>query len=356
MHKTSAFDIGCAEKKTAQRSAYHSEQPSSVFQQWRPTAVFETFWKFATERQAIFYRRLAGQPLPWTTDQVLSTFKFTNTYRASDRVSQFLIRQVIYKGDQSPREVFFRTILFKLFNKIDTWLLLTATLGDLSSSIPLKKIDAILTKAMDAGLRIYSGAYIMPSGAGKLRMERKHRAHLLLLELMLKEEVPKRIADCQRMEDAFKILRSYPMLGDFLAYQYVTDLNYSELTRFSESEFVMPGPGAKSGLQKCFRAVEDSNEVDIIRAVAEYQENEFHARHLHFEYLAARRLQLIDCQNLFCEIDKYARVVHPDVRTPSCRKKIKQKFAPHEEPIDYWYPPKWGINPAFKPTQTAFHA
>ena len=30
--------------------------------------------------------------------------------------------------------------------------------------------------------------------------------------------------------------------------------------------------------------------------------------------LRGRRLQLIDCQNLFCEVDKYAVVAHPGVR------------------------------------------
>jgi hypothetical protein len=33
----------------------------------------------------------------------------------------------------------------------------------------------------------------------------------------------------------------------------ITDLNYSGLTDFSEMEFVMPDPGAKDGIRKCFR-------------------------------------------------------------------------------------------------------
>jgi hypothetical protein len=319
-----------------------------IFDRWQPSRVFDTFWIFAAERQAIFFRRLAGLPPPWTTDRVLATFKFTNAYRASDRASQFLIRHVIYKGDPAPREVFFRTILFKFFNRIDTWLLLTRTFGDICSSISLQKIDTLLTTAMQEDLRIYSGAYIMPAGADRFKTERKHSAHLQLLELMLRDEVPKKITDCKHMGDVFRILRSYPMLGDFLAYQYAIDLNYSELTHFSESEFVMPGPGAKSGLRKCFRQVKDSDEIDIIKAVADHQDIEFGARELAFERLGDRPLQLIDCQNLFCEIDKYARVAHPDVRTPSSRTKIKQKFAPQLADIDYWYPPKWGINQQLK--------
>ena len=53
---------------------------------------------------------------------------------------------------------------------------------------------------------------------------------------------------------------------------------------------------------------------------------------------------MIDCQNLFCEVDKYARVAHPDVAGISGRTRIKQKFSP-TGPLELpWYPPKWGIN------------
>lgn len=90
------------------------------------TEVYESYWRFAAERQEIFFRRAGGTTGPWTRDTVLATYKFTNAYRASDRVSQYLIRNVIYRADlpNSPSEVFFRILLFKLFNKIETWQLL----------------------------------------------------------------------------------------------------------------------------------------------------------------------------------------------------------------------------------------
>ena len=60
-----------------------------------PTVAYDTYWRFAAERQAIFFRRFAGAPAPWTDDPILQRYKFTNAYRASDRVSQYLIREVI---------------------------------------------------------------------------------------------------------------------------------------------------------------------------------------------------------------------------------------------------------------------
>ena len=40
-------------------------------------------------------------------------------------------------------------------------------------------------------------------------------------------------------------------MGDFLAFQLLIDLNYSNLTDFSEMDFVVAGPGARDGIRKC---------------------------------------------------------------------------------------------------------
>ena len=95
------------------------------------SSVFDTYWRFAAERQDVYFRRLAKQAEPWTNDPVISVHKFTNAYRAADRVSQYLIRHVIYRDDlpKSDAEILFRTLLFKLFNKIETWELLEHTFG-----------------------------------------------------------------------------------------------------------------------------------------------------------------------------------------------------------------------------------
>lgn len=311
----------------------------------KPTIVYDTYWRFAAERQEIFFKRMEGSQPPWTNDAILTEHKFTNAYRASDRVSQFLIQKVIYEGDQSPEELFFRTILFKLFNKIETWNLLVSKLGAIKySEYSFERYDQILTQALSQGTRIYSGAYIMPSGSKIFRTDRKHRAHLQLLGRMMEDELPYRIAEAGSMQESFRLLLSYPMIGDFLAYQYATDLNYGTLTNFSEMDFVVPGPGALNGIRKCFSSLGGLNEVDIIRVVADRQEEEFQRLGISFRTLWGRRLQLIDCQNLFCEVDKYSRVKHPEIAGVTQRTRIKQKFRITPTRIRFWYPPKWKLN------------
>lgn len=310
-----------------------------------PTEVFDTYWRFAAKRQEIFFQRWEGGTPPWTSDPILSKYKFTNAYRASDRVSQYLIKEVIYRGAQSPEEVFFRVLLFKIFNNIDTWKLLLQHFGEIRyADYAYERYDAVLTEAIEGGRTIFSAAYIMPSGTTTFGYPKKHRNYLRLVETMLVDEVPQRLANMRSMHQAFDLLRSYPLLGDFLAYQYVTDLNYSQLTNFSEMDFVVPGPGARSGIRKCFHSLGGLSEADVIRLVAGRQEEEFTRLGLVFRSLWGRPLQLIDCQNLFCEVDKYARIAHPTVKGVGDRTRIKQVYQAKPQPIEYWYPPKWRIN------------
>jgi hypothetical protein len=313
----------------------------------KTTAVYDSYWRFAVERQRIFFRRGRGEPGPWTSQPVLARYKFTNAYRASDRVSQFLIRNVIYRDDlpDSVVEVVFRTLMFKLFNKIETWQLLEAALGPISfETYRFGDYDRVLRAAMERGARIYSAAYIMPPGGGAFGHTAKHQNHLKLLELMMAGRLPDKLASAKTMQEGFELLRSYPTIGDFLAYQFITDINYSEVTNFTEMDFVIPGPGARDGLRKCFADTGGLSDSELIRLVADRQDAEFKRLGLEFPSLWGRPLQLIDCQNLFCEIDKFARVAHPEAAGLTGRTRIKQKFAADPRQIAFWYPPKWKIN------------
>jgi alpha-glutamyl/putrescinyl thymine pyrophosphorylase clade 1 len=239
----------------------------------------------------------------------------------------------------------FRILLFKIFNKIETWQLLEQKLGHLAfCSYSFSRYDEVLSDAMSKGKRIYSAAYIMPPGGTTFGQKFKHQNHLKLLELMMKDELPARLANCRSMQEGFELLLSYPTIGDFLAYQYITDINYSPVTDFSEMDFVVPGPGARDGLRKCFIDTGGLTDPELIRLVADRQEKEFERLNLEFPSLWGRRLQLIDCQNLFCEVDKFARVAHPDIVGLTGRSRIKQKFSANSSHIEHWYPPKWNIN------------
>ncbi|WP_371377436.1 nucleotide kinase domain-containing protein [Sporomusa aerivorans] len=314
---------------------------------FKPTMVYDTYWKFAEKRQDVFFNRIENKPLPWTEDKIIQKYKFTNAYRASDRVSQYLIKNVIYcKNYYSPEDQCFRILFFKLFNKIETWEYMENALGEISyRSYSYKRYNTLLTQKLNNNERIYSAAYIMPTGKGCFGFSKKHQNNLKLLEQMMKSGLPTMIAKSKSLQELFEILISYPSLGSFLAFQYAIDINYSELCDFDEMSFVVAGPGAQNGIIKCFGELNGYKYEDIIKYVAEHQEIEFEKRGLKFKTLFGRKLHLIDCQNLFCETDKYARIAHPDIGGINERKRIKQQYINHNlESIEYFYPPKWGIN------------
>jgi hypothetical protein len=310
-----------------------------------PSPILDSYWRFAAERQSIFFRRLTDQVGPWSLDPILSTYRFTNAYRASDRVSQFLIRDVQYgeNRSQDPRDIFFRTLLFKIFNRIDTWQAIERALGPLEwQTVDLDAVDNILSEIFAKGRRIYSPAYIMP--APRLGHQRKHSNHLQLIRLMMEDRLPDRIRQAPSLRSVYDLLSRYPGIGPFLAFQYTIDLNYSRMLEFQESDFVVAGPGARDGIAKCFLDVADHSPEEVILAVTDDQDRAFAALHLKFQTLYGRRLQPIDCQNLFCEISKYARVAHPEARGISGRIRIKQTYRPCSDQVPTpFYPPRWRL-------------
>ena len=311
----------------------------------KPTIAYDTYWKFAYERQNIFFNRIISKSDEYTTDPILKEYKFTNVYRVCDRVSQYLIKNVIYTEENlSERDLFLRIILFKLFNKIETWELLEERFDSIrESTFNVNKFKSFLDREMNQGRTLYSSAYMMASGCNEFNVTRKHHAHLLLLDKMLKDSLPEKIIESKKMSEAYSLLLGYPLIGRFLAYQYVTDINYSNLINFEETEFTVPGPGARDGIRKCFSSLGGLSESEIIKLMTDRQEYEFERLSLPFKRIGQRPLQYIDIQNIFCEVDKYCRVAHPEILGISGRSRIKQRYKKNYEKIDYFFPPKWKI-------------
>ena len=86
---------------------------------------------------------LTGSAL--TTDPVLTAHRFTNAYRASDRVSQYFISNVIYDQPRDWTDTFVRVLVFKVFNRIDTW-------EHLQASVDEVEVATLLDERLDEAL------------------------------------------------------------------------------------------------------------------------------------------------------------------------------------------------------------
>jgi hypothetical protein len=307
--------------------------------------IYDLYWYFASARQRAFERRVAGVPWPWTDDPIIQTFKFCNVFRAADRVSQYMIRQVCYHDEPcSAEDRLFQIVAFRTFSKIETWRSVRdflgryPTLDDLSDASFVKALD----HAKDQNGGLYTGAFIL-CATDAYGQGTKHHNHVeLFRHMFLLDALGERLLEAKSLREVYELLHGYPLMGNFMSYQTAIDLNYSDLINFSENEFTQAGPGALRGIKKVFSDLRDYTPAEVIGWMVERQEEEFARLGLPFHGLWGRRLHAIDCQGLFCETDKYCREAAPELT--SARKRIKARFNASPEPVQLFFPPKWGIN------------
>jgi 5-hmdU DNA kinase-like protein len=281
----------------------------------RPTTGFDTLWAWVKERHAIYIARRERKPAPWTSDPVLSQYKFTNIYRELDRESQACIR-IANSGPslENFAEQFFRTILFKTFSLDATWQLLTAGLGQEPrlNNFDLERYCSILSTSTT---RIYSNAYYgaYPQrdsewrAIGLTREKSAEKYHLRVVQMMIEQGIPAKAAAADSLDQIAGLLQSFPRLGDFKSGQFALDLNYGLHLRLPVGNFVIAGPGARNGIDRCFSA-HGQRYDEVIRLVCQYQDEcSLAAIGSEVPRLQDRAPAPMTVQNWFCEISKYLR-------------------------------------------------
>ncbi len=309
----------------------------------RPEAA--AMWRYAAERQAVLMRRRAGESPPWTLDPIIAGHKFTCLYRADDRISQRLLRDVVYDGKRRRLEdVVFRTLLFKVFNREATWDALEDALGEQPSleNYDFRRYARVLDGLRAKGEPVYGSAYLMvvPPRLGESTNQRNH---LRLVELLA--DRAEDLAGYETLEGVYENLRKCDSVGNFLAYQWALDLNYGPHFKHDE-RFVVAGPGAVRGLRRVVADPGDYRPPDLVRWLADHSEREIGRTGIGWQPMRVgavdRPLQPVDLEHLLCEFDKYARVAYPEAESLG-QVKIKFKYdAATARPLEALrYPDKW---------------
>lgn len=311
--------------------------------------ILRYYFYFIQERMNIFWRKCNGESC-LTKDSILQRYKFTNVYRACDRVSQYLISEVIYKDIEkyTPEDMLLRIIVFKIFNRIETWKYIQETYGDITiQHFDVPELTLVLSKRQKE-CPIFSNAYMMTGSHHRYAScHTKHEKWLTMVkDEFLGEDVIGQILKAKSLQEVYELLRQCSFLGDFIAYQYAIDFNYSPYINFDENSFVKAGIGAIRGIKKCFVSYGNKYEDAI-----EYVHHHFYELQQKYGYDDFRSLPghtptLLDLQNCFCETDKYLREKKPALQIGN--KRIKQKYVPTYSKIDFMFPPKWGVKANLK--------
>ena len=185
------------------------------------------YFYFMQERMNMFWKKCEDNSSSLTSDPILSEYKFTNVYRACDRVSQYLINHVIYQDlDRfTPEDVLLRILVFKIFNKIDTWEYLEKAYGDVRiEHFDVEEICNLLSRRQ-RDCPIFSNAYMMTGSHRRYDyLSSKHAKWLQMVkDEFIGEGVVKKVLKADSMETVFNLMEQCSFIGGFLAYQYTVD-------------------------------------------------------------------------------------------------------------------------------------
>jgi len=276
--------------------------------------LLEEFLWWMCERQRIYIRRfMEGEDRPWTDDEILQEYHFCNVHRRLDYGTQVALDRILLE-DKPDRDVLFNILLYRFFNRAETFDLLGG-FNDPDEFEPEEVVKVLDTYADDRAL--FSSAYRVTThswaDAGT-----KHENILVgvigddVLENL--DDYTERIFGADSMEDAFEVLCEIRGVGDFLAYEIVTDLNYRHLP-FSENDFVNVGPGAETGLVQLF----GRSGEDLVRWFRMMQDELFADFGMEFPYMDGDEypiqkpeLTLRDFEHSLCEVRKYWFIKYED--------------------------------------------
>jgi hypothetical protein len=126
----------------------------------------ERFLYWISERHAIYLRRQAGAPKPWTDDEILQNNFFTNPYREHDKTTTWF-RTTVRDPLRDDPAVILATTIFRWFNLIETGEVLmggsTNLLLDWSEPEALARLSSVP--------KVFTGAFMVNSPAGKPKLE-----------------------------------------------------------------------------------------------------------------------------------------------------------------------------------------
>ena len=202
----------------------------------------DAFVAFVIERHAMYQRRQAGEPWPWTQDPILGAWSFCNMYRALDRTTQW-IWQHWCEPNVDDSDLWFAMLIARLVNRIET-------LEALGWPVPWDPAHFVDVMAKRPKGKLYGAAYVSPAFAGDHRPKYVTQADRIFTPMWENRETLRPRPGMLVAEFA-EGLRSYAGLGDgFLAAQVVADTKpFGALHEAADYQsFALSGNGSRAGL------------------------------------------------------------------------------------------------------------
>lgn len=281
-------------------------------------------YNFIKRRYVIHLRKdvLKKDP-PWTTDQVLRDFRFTNIRREHDKESKWVIEHITSNPELSYEDKLLNVILFRLYNKHETAELI---------SMPFKFSETLdwnpewYRSLFEAALvedpkRVFFTAAFhtvgMKNTLKKVTGESYAPMRILkFIKILINEGLVDDIKACTNQQEVYQTLTDYNGIGRFLAYQFYVDMTYIAEFPFSENEFTVAGPGCVMGLNYLFEDRDGMSYEECLfwlrdnldRLFVEELGKDWDAKRVFWDLPEEDRcFNVMSLENCFCELSKYIR-------------------------------------------------
>lgn len=271
--------------------------------------MVKAFERWMQERELIRVRREdKGREWPWTDDEIMQKYKFTNVHRQDDRVTREYTRLVNNKEKKSVDILFFQTFLFRSFNWPDTYM--NFETDGLHTSWTIGRARKVLSTMERNGEKIFTGAYII-TNAGQREKKWEMMSDAVNHVWRYKKELSVSIVEGKSIENAVGVLSTLPMVGQFVGYEMATDLRWTPLLKKARDIYTWanPGPGAMRGINRIWYGDKDKSPERPHKV----SKKDVYIEHMQLllkkiPKINGVRLEMRDIEHSLCEFDKYQRL------------------------------------------------
>ncbi|MFB6204011.1 MAG: nucleotide kinase domain-containing protein [Candidatus Nanohaloarchaea archaeon] len=271
------------------------------------------FWNFVAERQRVWKRRIEGEEPPWTDNEILQNYRFTNVYRELDPGTQYAIQEIMAR-DEPARDRAFNVMVYRLIGRSETH----EDLGFLRPGrFDRSAFESALKERREEG-PVFTGAYLVSGYSGYESSDKVENVSKIFEEVAESfDRTWERIENAGRLKDVYEIIRELPGFGNFLSYQVTVDLLYENgdgsILPFNQNDWAKAGPGAKKGLELLADNPGKKERLEIMRWLTRNQQCQFDTHGIEFDYVKdgdglRKTLSLADIQNCLCEFYKYHKI------------------------------------------------
>lgn len=270
------------------------------------TPDYAPLWQWVKEREQVRIRKEHGDPLPYTLDPIIATYRFCNVRREDDRGTVW-IRDHIRKPYANHPHLWLMLCIARQIN----W---PGTLQHLMSQGAWPGTDNFdfapaMTRELNdwkaAGQKIYTGAYMISAPAQKGACKQAYIAETVCGALWSRRDVfARHFAGTPTLQRTHELITRSNGWGQFMAYQAVVDMRFTGLLENADDRdtWAAAGPGTLRGLNRIH-----GRPVDAVIAQSQAL-TEMRAIYRLAEAETGVEMDFSDVPNILCETDKYLRV------------------------------------------------